>query len=281
MNDAPSAAPVHPAASAQPRYRADELSELATRFRQDGFVLLRGHFDPALLAAWRTAFEPLLERHLATPGGEANRGSARHYVTLPFRPPFADPRCFDNPDIVRLCRLLVGDDMWMCQLATDTPLLGSAYQEVHRDALPLFPELAAETPSYQLAVNFPLVDVTRANGPTEIARGTHETTREAGLERLRRGETALEPIEMSVGDVLVRDVRGLHRGTPNATDEPRPMVVIGYSRRWLFRPEVSIKVGRSIWSELTEDQRYLLRFNPVVSDAEAAVESETYRNFAF
>ena len=31
-----------------------------------------------------------------------------------------------------------------------------------------------------------------------------------------------------VGDVMVRDVRGLHRGTPNKTDKARPMVVVGY-----------------------------------------------------
>ena len=27
---------------------------------------------------------------------------------------------------------------------------------------------------------------------------------------------------------MVRDVRGLHRGTPNKTDKARPMVVVGY-----------------------------------------------------
>ena len=32
---------------------------------------------------------------------------------------------------------------------------------------------------------------------------------------------------------MIRDVRHIHRGTPNFTDTPRPMVVIGYSRRWL------------------------------------------------
>ncbi len=39
---------------------------------------------------------------------------------------------------------------------------------------------------------------------------------------------------MRPGDVMIRDVRALHRGTPNHTNEPRPMVVIGYSLRWLF-----------------------------------------------
>jgi hypothetical protein len=264
-----------------PRLNEREVQAYAERFRSDGFVRLDAHFDRAILAEWQRAFAPLLERHLATEESAQNRGSNRYYVTFPFRAPFADPRIYADPDVLRICRLLVGDDMWMCQLASDTPLLGSTFQDVHRDALPLFPELDAETPSYQLAINFPLVDVDRANGPTEIARGTHQRPKEVGLAQLERGETILEPIEMKVGDVLIRDVRGLHRGTPNTTAVPRPMVVIGYSRRWLFRPEVSIRVGRSDWDALEESQRYLLRFNPVVSDAEAAIESETYRTFAF
>jgi hypothetical protein len=133
----------------------------------------------------------------------------------------------------------------------------------------------------KLAVNFPLVDVVPANGPTEIARGTHSAPKEIGLARLERGEIALESMTMRVGDVLVRDVRGLHRGTPNTTDRPRPMVVIGYSRRWLRRPEVGIRIGRSAWDALGDEERYLLRFNALVRDDEAAVDAETYRTFAF
>ncbi len=46
--------------------------------------------------------------------------------------------------------------MW--QLATDTPVRGSEYQDWRRDTPPLFDD-APETQSFQLAVNFPLVDV--------------------------------------------------------------------------------------------------------------------------
>ncbi len=265
----------------EPRSSAEQLEAYAEQFRRDGFVLLERHFDPAAIARWRQAFEPLLARHVDTQGTEQNRGSARYYVTLPFGEPFADPHFYADPDILKVCRLLIGDDMWMCQLASDTPLLGSTHQDIHRDALPLFPELDSETPPYQLAVNFPLVDVDAANGPTEIARGTHREPKAAGLARLQRGEVALEPVAMRVGDVLIRDVRGLHRGTPNTTTEPRPMIVIGYSRRWLLRPEVAIRIGRTTWEQLSDAQRYLLRFNPILSDAEAAIDREQYQTFAF
>ena len=263
------------------RYNDEAIAGLADDFRRDGFVVLRRHFDQAVLAAWKEAFAPLLRRHLESDGEAANRGAQRFYVTLPFRPPFSDPAIYADPDVLALCRSLVGADLTMVQLATDTPLLGSQTQDVHRDALPLFPELDSETPPFQLAVNFPLVDVTVENGPTEIAAGTQNAPKAAGLERLARGEVALEPVTMQVGDVMVRDVRGLHRGTPNRTGEPRPMVVIGYSRAWLARPEVSIRIPRSAWDGLPQDHRYLLRSNPVVDDERIDVPGEHYRTFAY
>ncbi|HKY04264.1 MAG TPA: phytanoyl-CoA dioxygenase family protein, partial [Blastocatellia bacterium] len=138
-----------------------------------------------------------------------------------------------------------------------------------------------ETPPFQLAVNFPLVDVTAQIGPFEVARGTHVMTKAEGLQKIASGEIGLEPILMRVGDVMIRDVRGLHRGTPNRTQTPRPMVVIGYSRRWLFRPEVSIRVPRAALETLSARARFLLRFNPVVDSLDDKPDTEVYQSFAY
>jgi hypothetical protein len=87
---------------------------------------------------------------------------------------------------------------------------------------------------------------------------------------------------MARGDVMIRDVRHIHRGTPNRTAVPRPMVVIGYSRRWLHRPEVSIRVPADVLVALPERARRWLRFNPVFETrAEAARQEESYRAFAY
>ena len=40
----------------------------------------------------------------------------------------------------------------------------------------------------------------------------------------------------SSGDALIRDVRGLHKGTANYSPTTRPMGVLGYSISWLRRP---------------------------------------------
>lgn len=263
------------------RYTSAEIEELARAARRDGFCVIKNLIPKGLLRSWRDAFMPLLDAHIAREGHLRNRGPERYYVTLPFKAPFAEPRIYEDETVLGVVSRLVGDDMIMVQLATDTPLLGSDYQDVHRDAPPLFPETAQETPAFQLAVNFPLVDVTADNGPIEIARGTHLLTRAEGLRRLAAGEIALEPVMMELGDVMVRDVRGLHRGTPNRTREPRPMVVIGYSRRWLFRPEVSIRVPRASLAHLSGRAKQMLRFNPVVESLDGPVEPEIYQAFAY
>jgi hypothetical protein len=261
-------------------YSDSEIKAFTQAVLDDGFCVLREHFSREIMEVWREAFAPLLARHIEREGHRQNRGPGRYYVTLPFIAPFADPRIFEDEDVLAIVSLLVGEDAAMCQLATDTPLSGSDYQDVHRDALPLFPETGRETLPYQLAVNFPLVDVTMEHGPFEVARGTHMVSKEEGLRRIEANEASLEPVLMKAGDVIIRDVRGLHRGTPNRTVEPRPMVVIGYNRRWLFRPEVSIRIPRAVWETLSERARFLLRFNPIVESLDES-EEEVYQSFAY
>jgi ectoine hydroxylase-related dioxygenase (phytanoyl-CoA dioxygenase family) len=263
------------------RYNPKEIELFAQAVLKDGYCVLPNHFSRATLNTWHSAFAPLLKDHIEREGNLNNRGTARYYVTLPFTAPFADANIYEDEDILAIVELLVGKDAVMCQLASDTPLLGSEYQDVHRDTLPLFPETGQETPPYQLAVNFPLVEITLENGPMEITRGTHMMSKEEGMRRIESGQIKLEPVIMQVGDVMIRDVRGLHRGTPNRIPEPRPMVVIGYSRRWLFRPEVSINIPQQTFDTLSARARQLLRFNPIISSIEEKPSVEVYQTFAY
>jgi hypothetical protein len=262
------------------RYSQHEVESFARRVVEDGFCVLPEHFAREKMEAWREAFAPLLARHIEREGRLQNRGPGRFYVTLPFVEPFADPEVYEDEDVLAVVRKLLGDDAQLHQLATDTPLRGSEYQDVHRDAPPLFPETGEETPPFQLAVNFPLVDVTAERGPFEVTKATHMMSKEEGLRLIESGKVKLEPLLMKAGDVLIRDVRGLHRGTPNLSDVPRPMVVLGYSRRWLLRPEVSIRIPRATYEGLSERARFLLRFNPIVDSADDDG-AEVYQSFAY
>jgi ectoine hydroxylase-related dioxygenase (phytanoyl-CoA dioxygenase family) len=263
------------------RYSQSEIEQFTHEALTDGLCILRGHFSAEKLRGWNEEFQPLLKAHIEREGKLENRGSNRYYVTLPFIKPFAEEEIFCDADVLAIVENLVGKDFVMCQLATDTPLKGSDYQELHRDAPPLFPELKQETPPFQLAVNFPLVDVTRENGAFETTFGTHLMTKEAGLRKIETGEIKIKPLLMNVGDLMIRDVRAIHRGTPNQTDEPRPMCVVGYSRRWMFRPEVSIRIPRETWENLSEKAKHLLRFNPRVESLDEVDSREVYRAFAY
>lgn len=263
------------------RYSQSETEQFAHEAVTESYCVLRDHFPVEKIRYWNEQFQPLLEDHVRREGQLQNRGPERYYVTLPFDEPFADESIFCDPDILAIVEHLAGRDFTMVQLATDTPLRGSDYQEIHRDAPPLFPEWGQETPSFQIAVNFPLVDVTPENGPFEVARGTHRVSKEEGLRMIESGERPLEPVYLRAGDVMIRDVRHLHRGTPNTTDIPRPMAVIGYSRKWLHRPEVSIRIPRQVWERLSPTARHMLRVNPIVESLDELEQGEVYQSFAY
>jgi ectoine hydroxylase-related dioxygenase (phytanoyl-CoA dioxygenase family) len=260
----------------------EQIKAHADEVRRTSATVVRGLFPVETIDAWNAAFQPLLEATMIREADDPNRGAGRFYVTLPFEGVWADPQIIDNEVVMAIVSDLIGEDGVMCQLASDTPIRGSDYQDLHRDTQLLFPETGAESPPYQLAVNFPLVDVTEANGPMEMAEGTHLVSKAEGMRRIESGEAPLTPMLMNRGDVMIRDVRHIHRGTPNPSDQPRPMVVIGYSRRWLFRPEVQIRVPRPTLEALPERARRWLRFNPVFETAaEAQAAEESYRVFAY
>lgn len=265
----------------QRRYNDKEISRFVADALRDGFCVLPAHFPKAKMVQWREACLPLLAKQMELEGANTSRGAQRYYVTFPFAMPFADPAIYEDPDLIAIVEQLAGKDFVMCQLASDTPMLGSDYQGIHRDCPPLFPENEQETPMYQLALNFPLVDVTAENGPLEIIRGTHLMSREQGMQLLESGKSSIEAVSLKLGDVMIRDVRTLHRGTPNKTTESRPMVVIGYSRSWLNRPEVSITIPTEQFEHLSDFAKNMLRNNPVTDVIDKAPKPESYTTFQY
>lgn len=265
------------------RFSAAEHDAFARDFNRDSLVVLRDHFPREKLARWAEAFPPLLQAQVAREKQASSRGAQRYYVTLPFRGLWADPQIYADPDVLEIVQRVAGPEPVMCQLASDTPLKGSDFQAWHADTPPLFPEWNTnDTPSFQLAVNFALCDVDEDNGPFETTLGTHRMLRQDAMAALAEGKVPIRRFPMRMGDVMIRDVRAVHRGTPNTTDQPRPMVVIGYSRRWYFRPEVQVRIPQSVWDALPAVGRALLRYNTVVPDAELErAGEETYRSFAY
>jgi ectoine hydroxylase-related dioxygenase (phytanoyl-CoA dioxygenase family) len=254
-----------------------ELEALVAELNRDGICVLRGAVDSALVAEWRDAFDRLFAERQARAGGLAPREQARFYLTLPWTAPFSDERVFANAGVLGVLDRLFPQEYVMVQLGADVPVQGSDYQEIHRDFRPLFSHEIV-TPLYAVAVNMPLVEVTEENGPFQHARGTHVMPRETALAKVQSGEIPLESIHLQPGDITIRSPLGLHRGSPNRTERPRPMVVMGYVMHWLHTPKVDLNVPRSDYDRLSERARTLLRCNIVEALEE---KSETYIDFKY
>jgi Phytanoyl-CoA dioxygenase (PhyH) len=254
-----------------------DLDRLAADLERDGICVLPGLIPADKVERWRQAFDRLYDERSRIDGGLAPRGEARNYLTLPWVEPFADPDVFADPAILGVLDRVFAQEYVMVQLGADVAEPGAENQEVHRDYRPLFDD-AFVTPLYALAVNFPLVEVTRENGPFTMARGTHALSREDGLRRVESGENPLEPFFAKPGDVTIRTPLALHLGTENVSDGPRPMVVMGYVMHWLHTANVDLKVPRAFYDALPPKTQSLLRCNVVDELPDAA---ETYVDFAF
>lgn len=259
------------------RYTDADLDRFAEDLNRDGICTLPGLIDGAVIDEWTTAFERLFEERMNRPGGLAPREQARYYLTFPWVPPFARQEVFANPAVLGVLNRVFAQEYVMVQLGADVPIRGSDYQEIHRDYRPLFWDHII-TPLYALAVNFPLVDVTEENGPFQMARGTHRMTRDEALRKVQSGEIPMESFFPKRGDVSLRTPLALHRGSPNRSDRPRPMVVMGFVMHWLHTPQVDLRLPREYYDTLPEEVRKMLRCEVVDRLEERG---ETYVNFKF
>ncbi len=259
-------------------FTESDFARFAEDLNRDGICVIRNVFDRRLIEDWKAAFDRVVRARQNQSGGLAPRELNRYYLTLPWIAPFADPEVFANPVIMSVLDRVFLQEYRMVQLGVDFPMLGSTYQDLHRDFRPLFSDQIV-TPLYALAVNFPLVEVTAENGPFQMARGTHVLPRDAALEKIAAGEIEIESFYMQPGDVMIRSPLAIHRGSPNSTDQSRPMVVMGYVMHWLHTPKVDLTLQQDYYDSLPEPLQELLRC--AIVDRLPENQVETYVNFKY
>ena len=242
-----------------------DIEEKVEEILVEGFCILQDQFPIPAIEACNEAFAPILQRLCRRDMQKirtADRVDTISHCLSSHR--CMIPCFFDDDTVIAIATQVLGEDFAIDQYASDTPLKGSVYQEIHGDVGPLF----RENPDFQhppaiLAVNFPFIDVTPAHGPFEVARGTHLLPKAEALRRIEDGEIPLEPLLMNAGDVLIRDPRCLHRGTPNHTDTPRPVAVFACLRGWMQREHRERNpVPESVWAGFSEREKQLMRKLP-------------------
>jgi hypothetical protein len=74
---------------------------------------------------------------------------------------------------------------------------------------------------------------------------------------------------MEAGDVVIRDLRMWHRGTPNRSDRSRPNVALVYTRPWYRFEQKPPAIPRGRWESLSDHERALFRHAVVTDEAGA------------
>lgn len=139
--------------------------------------------------------------------------------------PLADDRYQRHPEIEDLVRAVLGpDERWKRGWTqVECAWKECRHMSWHSD-MPLADAPAGPPRTTRLTYNIPLVEFTWANGALEMLPGTHLHPRSFLADPFHDVRVYPVPLHVDLGDAILRDGNTLHRGTPNLTDAPRPML---------------------------------------------------------
>ena len=158
-------------------------------------------------------------------------GDKRVMVTVKLQDSYNNPEFYANPLLMPLLARLLGRDLIYYSLGSVTSLPGAKAQQVHRDHSALFEgETLNEeaVPSFAVTVGIPLIEMNEMNGTTRVYGRTHRNDRDLTAEDIKKG---ISPI-IKKGSCLLFDYRVMHEGTPNVSNNIRPLMYNIYTRPW-------------------------------------------------
>jgi ectoine hydroxylase-related dioxygenase (phytanoyl-CoA dioxygenase family) len=225
------------------RLSAERLAEAVRAVREDGYVLLNDLIDPAILAPIRDRMLADVEKILARDDVPFNFNSGNIQQDPPPFPPYLSREVLCNEIVISITQSILGKGLVNGMYSGNTALPHSTgRQPVHADMGQLWPNLDVAHPAYALVINVLPVDVSPANGSTEIWPGTHLDTSVV----IQEGDIKVSPEKLAerrqvspgfqysarAGSVVIRDMRMWHAGMPNPSDQPRPMIAMIHYVSW-------------------------------------------------
>jgi ectoine hydroxylase-related dioxygenase (phytanoyl-CoA dioxygenase family) len=245
------------------------------RLERDGLAVFDKLFPLSLLRKLRAE---VLRRHES---GELRRRGlvrdigGRYTAVLPFEGPFLSPALYANPLLLKLLPALLGEHYRLSSLEAVISLPGSSEQYQHIDGPVRFdrkggrPLDLSALPPYALALATPLCDATEENGPTVLWAGSHRAALRPRLpsERAIRAEFKEKRMVGPFGRSYLYDYRTFHRGTPNMSREPRPLLMMVFTRSWYRDPnlaEVShgLAISKKGLAKIAPRHRFLFALAP-------------------
>jgi hypothetical protein len=177
-------------------------------------------------------------------------GDRRFLVPVDLSGGFGDPLIYANPLIVALIRETLGPDAILEAFGAIVSLSGSERQHFHRDSPLLFShDISPLLPAHAVTFGVPLLDMNELYGTTALFPGSHR------WRALDEQAVAQFPV-VPVGSCIMWDFRLYHGGTPNRSEEPRPLVYATYAQRWYRDPVNFIKATQP---RLSFDPEFLAR----------------------
>ncbi len=197
-------------------WSADEVADLRRGLDEDGYFVLPGVVSVERVAEFRSR---LLEEYARAEKFNGGGSYSGHLNCFPGR----ESRMFYDELVAGGLVHAIGDlrpaqaDAVRATLNFNLP--GSVAQHYHTDGL--------YTEDF-LICNIAVVDTDLTNGAIDVLPGTHRRYLPFWEYALERKYKLTRRLEMNAGDVLVRRSTLWHRGMPNKSDVPRPMMSITF-----------------------------------------------------
>jgi hypothetical protein len=210
-----------------------DLEQIRYGLETDGIIARKGAFPDTWVQQVREDIDAAFEEARSREGAAVGRGPNRWYVEIHPEALRGFVELVDHPWVRAVCETILGADYRIVEVGFDTPFPGATQQPWHRD----FPSPAETKDGHRLtslAFNLTTVDTTDELGPFEVAPGTqwdrgddfdHEQF--PSKSEYARYEALAERKYPQVGDISARSALTLHRGTPNRSEVPRPVLVLG------------------------------------------------------
>jgi ectoine hydroxylase-related dioxygenase (phytanoyl-CoA dioxygenase family) len=205
------------------------VEQLKDAFAKDGYLVFKNLVSPERLTGLHQqlaqAFEEAKRSGQLFSGGGTISG---HLNCFPGEASRFAYEALESNGIVELIRSLFPKATRMPNVGCNFNLPHSVAQHYHADRNYL---------DHFMIANVAVVDTTIANGAIDIIPGSQQKFYKYwrfAMEGVARGS---KRIEMKQGDVLIRTSNVWHRGMPNVTDTPRPMVAFTWEDGGSTQPD--------------------------------------------
>jgi len=224
-------------------------------FNNDGYIILDDILSEESFNKIKIYSEYYIQRCLKRQNNTGNIGyNIFRTENLAYDFPFDE--IFNEDELHLFLKKVLGEDFILQEILIHFSLPENHIQELHSDVNNLFNKAGFSTPSFLVAVHFPLVNFNYKSGGTRIIKNTHNKVDSAPplLEEENIQEIYKYTPNVEIKSCLVRDCRAWHGAGLNQTKEIRAMISLAFSKKWYGSPA---KVSKDLYYSINREYRHM------------------------